>query len=284
MSIPQLFKQGRVLSLEVFPPKPDSPIEVIDKTLDRLAPLKPDYISVTYGAGGSGRSRSVEIAKKILPICKCLSHLTCVGADAAEIDSVLDSLKEAGISDIMALRGDIPKDMDAESAFVHYQHASDLITHIKNRGDFDMGAACYPEGHPQSDSLMEDIDNLKRKVDAGAQFLVTQLFFDNVLFYRFMEQLRRRGVHVPVTAGIMPVLNAAQIVRMTLLSGTSVPPELAKIIARYGDNPADFRKAGLEFAMDQVSGLMANGVQGIHLYTMNKADAITEIIKETGLR
>ena len=240
MSIPALFQKGRVLSLEVFPPKPDAPIEVIDGTLSLLAPIKPDYISVTYGAGGSGRSRSVEIAKKILPICDCLSHLTCVGADAQEIDNVLDSLTAA--------------------------------------------AACYPEGHPQSDYLEQDVDMVKRKVDAGAELLVTQLFFDNVLFYRFMELLRKRGVTVPVTAGVMPVLNAAQIVRMTLLSGTSVPPDLAKLIARYGDNKEDFRKAGLEFAMNQVSGLMANGVQGIHLYTMNKAEEIIQIIRETGLR
>ena len=284
MSIPALFQKGRVLSLEVFPPKPDAPIEVIDGTLSLLAPIKPDYISVTYGAGGSGRSRSVEIAKKILPICDCLSHLTCVGADAQEIDNVLDSLTAAGVENIMALRGDVPKDMDRESAFVHFKHASDLIEHIKDRGGFHVAAACYPEGHPQSDYLEQDVDMVKRKVDAGAELLVTQLFFDNVLFYRFMELLRKRGVTVPVTAGVMPVLNAAQIVRMTLLSGTSVPPDLAKLIARYGDNKEDFRKAGLEFAMNQVSGLMANGVQGIHLYTMNKAEEIIQIIRETGLR
>lgn len=284
MQIPEMFQNKRVVSLEVFPPKPDSPIQVIDRTLERLAPIRPDYISVTYGAGGSGRSRSVEISKKILPICQCLSHLTCVGADAAEIDAVLDSMETAGVTNIMALRGDIPRDMSPDTAFTHFRHASHLITHIRNRGGFSIGAACYPEGHPQSENLIADIDNLKRKVDAGAEFLVTQLFFDNVLFYRFMEQLRRRGVGVPVTAGIMPVLNAAQIVRMTLLSGTSIPQELAKIIARYGEDKEDFRKAGLEFAMNQVSGLMANGVQGIHLYTMNRADAITRIIRETGLR
>jgi methylenetetrahydrofolate reductase (NADPH) len=284
MNIPALFQKGRVLSLEIFPPKPDAPIEVIDHTLSMLAPIEPDYISVTYGAGGSGRSRSVEIAQKVLPICDCLSHLTCVGADSREIDEILDSLQQAGVTNIMALRGDVPKDMDRASAFVHFRHASDLISHIQVRGGFHTAAACYPEGHAQSDYLEQDIDMVKRKVDAGAELLVTQLFFDNVLFYRFMELLRRRGVTVPVTAGVMPVLNAAQIVRMTLLSGTSVPPQLAKLIARYGDNKADFRKAGLEFAKQQVSGLMANGVQGIHLYTMNKAEEITEIIRDTGLR
>ena len=286
MSIPQLFAQKKpVISLEVFPPKPESPLSVIDQTLSQLSGLKPDYISVTDGAGGTTTHRTTEIAHRIQQDCGCpaLGHFTCVGADNASIDARLEAFAQSGVQTILALRGDVPKGMDPEKAFIHFRYASSLIQRIKAHGGFAVAAACYPEGHMESPDQDSDLKHLKLKVDVGAELLVTQLFFSNDAFYDFLDKARAIGIHVPVTAGIMPVLDANQILRMTTLCGASIPAALSKIIARYKD-PADFAKAGLDYCCEQIRDLLRNDVNGIHLYTMNRAKSITAILMETGLR
>ncbi|MBQ9988614.1 MAG: methylenetetrahydrofolate reductase [Clostridia bacterium] len=287
MSIPALFKSKQpVVSLEVFPPKPDSPPDVIESTLKKLAPLQPDYVSVTYGAGGSKAQLCAELADSIRKLCQCpvLGHLTCVGADPASIDAMVDRYLAAGVTDILALRGDVPEGMNAANAFTHFRYASDLVTHLAKRPGLGIAAACYPEGHFESVSASRDLDHLKYKVDCGAQLLVTQLFFDNEAFYAFVDRTRRAGITVPITAGIMPVLNSSQILRMATLCGASIPAPLSKIFARYANDPASFRSAGMDYCCSQLLNLKQNGVDGIHLYSMNRPASSTAILTRTGLR
>lgn len=287
MHIAKLYQTKKpVVSMEVFPPKPESPIEIVDQTLHELEQLSPDFISVTYGAGGSNSVRTASIAQKIVQSgrCEALAHLTCVGSNPEKIDAILDQLQAAGVENVLVLRGDIPKDMEEQDAFVHYRHASDLVRHLVQRGGFGITAACYPEGHYQSDDLISDILRLKEKVDCGVDTLITQLFFDNHAFFEYWDKLKCAGINVPLAAGIMPVLDPKQILRMTSLSGVSVPVKMAHIIAKYGRNLEDFRKAGIEYACEQVSDLVRNGVDGIHLYTMNKSAQIAQILRQTGLR
>lgn len=271
MRISSLFEQKKpVVSFEVFPPKKTSSIDTIYDTLDGLYDLKPDFISVTYSAGGSGGSDHLtcdiaSIIKKkygILPI----AHLTCVNSTKAEIVSILANLKENGIENILALRGDIRPDIPPKHDF---EHASDLTAFIKQSGDFSVSGACYPEGHCESVDAVSDILNLRKKVDAGAEHLVSQLFFDNDLFYSFVERVRIAGITVPIEAGIMPVVNKKQIERMVSLCGASLPPKFVKMINRYDGHPEALREAGIAYAVDQIVDLIANGVDGIHLYTMN---------------
>lgn len=279
--IPQLFQNKKpVISMEVFPPKPDAPIDVIDKTLSKLSDMHPDYISVTYGAGGSNTKRNREVAKRIVDDCGCpaLGHLTCVGATPDMIDSVLDGFAQAGIQDVLALRGDVPAGMPAAEAFTHFRYASELVTYIAKRGGFSIAAACYPETHFESDKASEDMDMLKRKVDCGVELLVSQLFFDTEAFLDFCAQARANGIKVPITAGIMPVRDASQILRMTTLCGASIPAALSKLIARYGNTPDDFAEAGFEYACGQIRMLLDNDVDGIHLYTMNRPALIRRIV------
>ena len=270
MKISELFKGGHtVFSFEIFPPKKDGSIETIYKTLDELTDLKPDFISVTYGAGGS---RSGCSTREIVSIIKekyhteSIAHLTCVNSTKADIDRVIGEFKEHGIENVLALRGDINPNIEPKKEFLH---ASDLIAYMKERSDLSFSGGCYPECHPEAASLDEDIANLKRKVDAGASHLMSQLFFDNEHFYAFLEKARAAGVNVPIEAGIMPCVNAKQIQRMVTMCGASLPPKFTRLIARYGDSPEAMRDAGIAYAVDQIIDLAANGVDGIHLYTMN---------------
>lgn len=281
--IKNLYKKKKpVISLEVFPPKEDTDISVIYNTLDKMKELDPDFISVTYGANGSTRHRTVEIASYIQNTlgCEALAHLTCATLDEAVLLDYLNQLKEANVKNVLALRGDMPKDMTREKfEGRHFQYAKNLIDTIPKHPLGSIGAACYPEIHPESLNQADDIAHLREKVDAGADFLITQLFFDNFIFYDFMEQVEGAGIKVPVSAGIMPITSISQIQRIVKLSGSQVPSSLAHILAKYQDNPEDVKKAGLEFASIQIDGLIQNGAAGIHLYTMNKFETADVIFK-----
>ena len=272
------------LSFEIFPPKHDDYLRDIDETLKILAELSPDYISVTFGAGGStNHSRTVEICSRIRSEygIEPLVHLTCLNYDRQEIDVYLKELEKAGLQNILALRGDRRPDIPEKNDFLH---ASDLISYLKTKGDFCIAGACYPECHPDSPDRVSELRNLKKKVDAGAEVLISQLFFDNDDFFRFREECRIAGIDVPVTPGIMPVINKKQITRMVSLCGASLPPRFQKILERYGDseNPAALFDAGMAYAVSQVVDLLARGAEGIHLYTMNNpavAKRIADSIK-----
>jgi methylenetetrahydrofolate reductase (NADPH) len=282
MKIRELFdKKKTVISLEIFPPKLDSPVETVYKTLDELSDINPDFISVTYGAGGKAKDRTVEIASKIKNEYKIesLAHLTCISATKAQIKDTFAEMRDNNIENILAMRGDIPEDPDFDFPNpLQYEHAADLIHEVRAEKDFCIGAACYPEGHVDCESKVKDIKYLKEKADMGADFLISQLFFDNELFYRFMEEIDLAGIDLPVSAGIMPVLNKNQIIRITKLAGCNMPPKFRRILDRYEDNPAALKEAGEAYAIEQIIDLMAWGVRGVHLYTMNKADTAKRII------
>lgn len=270
MKIPELFKSGKtVFSFEIFPPKKDGSIDTVYSTLDGLSDLRPDFISVTFGAGGSAAGVSTsEIAGLIKRKynTESIAHLTCVNMTRDEIDRQLEQFREQGIENVLALRGDINPEIPPKNDFLH---ASDLILYMKERSDLSFSGACYPEGHVECDSIEKDIENLKIKADAGASHLISQLFFDNEAFYRFIEKVRAAGITVPIEAGIMPCVNANQIRRMVGMCGASLPLKFTKMIARYENNPEAMRSAGIAYAVDQIVDLCANGVDGIHLYTMN---------------
>lgn len=269
MRIIERFKEKTVLSFEVFPPKPDMPVDTIYKTLDGLKALQPDFISVTYGASGrNNNNHTFQIASDIKEKygIESVAHLSCIGLTREEVIEKLEQLKQSGIDNILALRGDIPDGYNGEGDF---KYACDLVSFIVQHGSFDICAACYPEGHIESKSRKDDIRNLKRKVDAGASHLITQLFLDNECFYSFMELCCTEGIDVPVEAGIMPVVNRKQMKRMASLCGAAIPKKFAVMMDKYGDNPIAMRDAGIAYAIDQIVDLIVQGVQGIHLYTMN---------------
>lgn len=284
MRIASLFEQNKtVFSFEVFPPKRSSSIDTIYSTLDELEGLHPDFISVTYGAGGNaGDTSTCKIASAIKHKYKIepLAHLTCVNYSRDQMDQILAQLEQSGIENILALRGDINPEVTPKNQF---RHASELVTYIRKRGGFYVSGACYPEGHVDADSMEADILNLKKKVDAGAEHLITQLFFDNRYFYSFKEKAKLAGIHVPMEAGIMPVVNKAQIERMVTLCGASIPSKFSKMIQRFEHSPEALRDAGIAYAIDQIVDLIAEGVDGIHLYTMNNpyiAKKICESVSE----
>lgn len=262
-------KNKRSLSFEIFPPKKDAELKNIDATLEVLCELKPDFISVTFGAGGSSNcNRTIELAKKIKyeyhvePVV----HLTCLSYNKSEIDEFSRVLAEEGLFNVLALRGDRNPDLPEKDDF---KHASDLIAYLKQKGDFCIAGACYPECHPESENRVSEMRRLKEKVDAGAEVLISQLFFDNAHFFRFLEDCRIAGIDVPVLPGIMPVINAAQIKRMVTLCGASFPEQFQKIIDKYADNKAALFDAGMSYALSQIIDLLVNDIDGIHLYTMN---------------
>lgn len=285
MRIRETFKRKTVFSFEIFPPKKTSPVETIYKTLDELKDLSPDFISVTFSAGGSGNGAlSCEIASRIKDNYGItpMIHLPCINYTRNEILSVLSELDKRGIENILALRGDINPDIEPKRQF---QYASDLISFIKEHGDFDIAAACYPEGHIESKSLVTDVLNLRKKVEAGADHLISQLFFDNAAFSNFRENAAIAGINVPIEAGIMPVVNKKQIERMVAMCGASLPSKFSKMMQKYENNPEALRDAGIAYAIDQIVDLLSDGVDGIHLYTMNNPyiarkiyDAISGII------
>ncbi|MCL2061767.1 MAG: methylenetetrahydrofolate reductase [Firmicutes bacterium] len=265
MKIIDLYKPNKtVISFEIFPPKKDGDIDTVYRTMSELKVLAPDFISVTFGAGGKTRGSSVttEIVRQIQDKhgVPSLAHLTCCGSE--NISEIVLELKLKGIENILALRGD-------EVASGGFQYAKDLIAAISGRG-FCIGAAAYPEGHIACDDLEKDIVHLKQKQDAGAEFFITQLFFDNALFYNFLEKARAAGIKAPISAGLMPILSKAQIARMIFMCGASLPSPIIKLINRYGDEGESLVKAGIEYSLNQMQNLCDNGVEGIHIYTMNK--------------
>ena len=268
MKVKELFGDKTVFSFEIFPPKKTSSVEVIYRTLEELKDLSPDFISVTFSAGGSGNGQyACEIASKVKEYgITPMIHLPCINYTKEEIAATLDEIKSRGIENILALRGDKNPDIPPKTDF---RYASDLITYLKTQGDFDIAGACYPECHPEAESLVEDIRNLKTKVEAGADHLITQLFFDNETFYEFREKAAIAGINVPIEAGIMPVVNKNQIERMVTTCGASLPRKFVKMMQKYEDNPEALRDAGIAYAVNQIVDLVADGVDGIHLYTMN---------------
>ena len=286
MKIASIFKPEKtVFSLEVFPPKRTSPIKTIYETLEELKELTPDFISVTYGAGGNlADSSTCEIASIIKNQYKieAVAHLTCVNSTKEQVKLVLEKLRENNIENILALRGDFSEEYPRQNDFAY---AKDLITFLRNEdagNNMGISGACYPEGHPEARTEEIDLIHLKEKVDAGAEHLVSQLFFDNNLYYDFIRRAREMGIRVPIEAGIMPVVNKNQIQRMVSLCGASLPSKFTKMINKYENNPEAMRDAGIAYAVDQIVDLISNGAQGIHLYTMNNpyiARKISESIK-----
>lgn len=280
MKVKDLFKNNTVYSFEVFPPKSTSSIDTIYNAIDKLVDLNPDFISVTFSAGGSGNSGlALDIASKVksMGITPVL-HLPCINYTKEQIDATLVEAANRGIDHILALRGDINPDIPPVKDFAY---ACDLIRYLRSKSDFDIAAACYPEGHPDANTLEQDIENLKIKVDAGADHLITQLFFDNSFFWNFREEVAKKGINVPIEAGIMPVVNKKQIERMVTTCGASLPQKFVKIMQKYEHNPEALRDAGIAYAIDQIIDLAAGEVDGIHLYTMNNpyvAQKITEAV------
>ena len=289
MKIAPLFSEKTVFSFEVFPPKKTSPIETVYQTLEELQDLHPDFISVTLGAGGSGNGENtIAIARRLQEQygITSMSHLPCIHCTKEKIDALLETFLESGIENILALRGDRIPELEPEHDF---SHASDLITYIREKHpNFDIAGACYPECHTEATSLEEDIANLKKKVDAGATHLISQLFFDNEAFFHFQAEARKAGITVPIEAGIMPVTNSKQITRMVSMCGASLPRKFTRIIQKYEDNPAALQDAGIAYAIAQIIELLAAGVDGIHLYTMNNpyvarkiSEAISGVLRAT---
>ena len=278
MKITELFaKKKPTISFEVFPPNELYSLDEVFSVIDELAKLKPDFISVTYGAGGSTRSRTVEIASKIKNQnhIEALAHLTCLGATEKEIDSIVEELERNNIENILALRGDYPKD-GSPVKVGNFSHSCDLIKYLKNR-DFALGGAFYPEGHQDTNDLL-DLFNLKIKVDSGVDFLISQIFFDNEQFYEFRKKLKKLNINTPLIAGIMPVTNAKQIRKITSLCGCTIPEKLRKILDRYENNPKALKEAGIAYATEQIIDLMTSDIDGIHIYTMNKVEMAKKII------
>ena len=281
MKLSEIFAQKKLtLSFEVFPPKTGDAYESVKEATEQIARINPDFMSVTYGAGGGTSAYTVQIAKNLLAQSVTpLAHLTCVSSDRAQIRQALDNLRQSGIENVLALRGDIPKDAPPSDAWA-YHYASELVEEIRNYGGFCIGGACYPEGHVESASLKEDLLHIKQKVDAGCEFLTTQMFFDNNILYRFLYQAREAGITVPIVAGIMPVTNAKQIKRICSLSGTYLPRRFVSIVDKFGNSPDAMAQAGIAYATEQIIDLYANGVNNVHVYSMNKPE-IAYRIKES---
>lgn len=281
--IKDIYRKGKtVFSFEVFPPKRNDDIYDIYKTLDQLKTLEPDFISVTYGAGGSNSKKTATIASYIQNICEieAIAHMTAVSMNRDTLLHFLDGLRQKGVCNVLALRGDRPKDMSDEDYNNRiFLHASDIIEVIHSHSDLCVAAACYPEIHPESANRDDDLLHLKEKVDSGVNFLLTQMFFNNEKFYEFRNLADKKGIHIPISAGIMPITSARQLGTSVSLSGTSIPPALSSIVAKYADNPEDLRKAGLDYAVNQINDLLANDVDGIHIYTMNHAATASYIMK-----
>lgn len=283
--ITDLFSKKQTLSFEVFPPKKDGEFDAAYEVLNALGKLSPDFISVTYGAGGSRSVKTVDIASYIqnnLHI-DALAHMTCVGCKQETLLQVAKELEQANVKHVLALRGDRPKDMtDEQFASRDFAHASDMTTFMKTNTNLHIAGACYPEKHYEADSPEQDLQYLLTKQEAGAEFFISQLFFDNALFYTFMDKAIQKGIRIPICAGIMPITGAKQLGTTVSLSGSSVPKALADIIATYGENPQDMYKAGIDYAICQIRDLQQNNVDGIHIYTMNKptiAEAIISAIR-----
>ena len=284
MKIIDVLQNGKMnLSFEVFPPKKETSFENVKKATEEIAALHPAFMSVTYGAGGGTSQYTLEIAKNIkenfsVPM---LAHLTCVSSNKATVSERISAMKEAGIKNVMALRGDLTPEMEGQDRSQwDYRYAVELIREIKeNNPDFCIGAACYPEVHPESTNQKEDLLHLKEKVEAGADFLTTQMVFDNNLFFNFMYKLREIGVNVPVLPGIMPITNAKQVERAIKLSGSFMPQRFKSLVDKFGTDATAMKQAGIAYATDQIIDLYANGITNVHVYSMNKPDVAAAILK-----
>ena len=267
------------LSFEVFPPKTSQGFASVSRAVEEIAALGPDFMSVTYGAGGGTSDFTADIVADIQDKygVPTLAHMTCVSSPREKVRSVTDTLKAKGITNVLALRGDIPQGFDLATA--DYRYASELIREIRERGDFCIGGACYPESHPESSDSFADLRHLKEKADSGCEFFTTQMFFDNSILYNFLYRARKAGIDVPVVAGIMPVTNAAQIKRIMAISGAALPQQFVRIVDRYGDNPAAMMQAGIAYATAQIIDLFANGVPAVHVYSMNKPEIARRIME-----
>ena len=285
MNISTLFEKDRpVFSVEIFPPKKTAGIMSLYRTLDQLEQIRPDFISVTYGAGGGkAGTQTCELASYIKNQMHIepLAHMTCVNATKDQILGAMEELKKNNVENILALRGDITETSVLDPDMVH---ASDMTSFIRANGSFNVVGACYPECHFECDSLDHDIENLKRKVDAGASHLITQLFFDNNKFYEFRNKVDQAGIRVPIEAGIMPIVNTRQVERTVALSGASLPGEFTHMISRYSNSPEALHHAGIAYAIEQIYELLDNGVQGVHIYAMNNARVAKEIYEGVKVR
>jgi methylenetetrahydrofolate reductase (NADPH) len=281
MIISNLFEKKKpVISFEIFPPKKEAELQNIDATLQTLATLHPDFISVTFGAGGSSAdNRTVKLAQKIKKDygIEPLVHLTCINNSKEEIKEILGQMESAGLKNVLALRGDVNPNVPAKDDF---KYASELVAFIKEQGDFHVSGACYPEVHLEAADEVSDLRNLRKKVDAGAEHLVSQLFFDNNKFYDFLSKVRIAGIDAPVEAGIMPVTNKAQIKRMVSICGASLPEKFERILERYGENKEALFDAGMVYAVNQIVELISSGVDGIHIFTMNNPVVAGRICEE----
>lgn len=277
MKIRDILAEGKpTLSFEVFPPKTQDKFETVERAAEEIARLHPAFMSVTYGAGGGTSDYTVKIASDLQENCGVtpLAHLTCVSSTREKVQQVLGELKEHKIENILALRGDIPQDGKTPQV---YHYASELIREIREAGDFCIGAACYPEGHVESANKSVDMDYLKQKVEAGCDFVTTQMFFDNSILYSYLYRIREKGITVPVIAGIMPITNVKQVKRSIQMSGCYMPARFMSLVDKFGDDPAAMKQAGIAYATDQIIDLIANGIRGIHVYTMNKPDVAAKI-------
>lgn len=287
MKIKDIYKKKTpVFSCEVFPPNPHADIDIIYSTISDLKELSPDFISVTYGAGGGTKDRTVEISSQIKNEYKLesLMHMTCIDSEFGYIEDTLTEVKNKGIENILALRGDSPSGEDKEIITKDFRYAVDLINFIKKRDDFCLGVAGYPEVHPESKDMEEDINCLKKKIESGADFIITQLFFQNDFFYRFLDKINSAGINVPVSAGVMPVFKSKLIKKIVSLCGSTIPAKLQNLIDKYAHKPKDMEKAGIDYATDQIIDLLNQKVNGIHLYTMNNARLAQEISRNTSIR
>ena len=278
-----LARDGLSLSFEVFPPKTDTAFESVKAATEAIADLHPAFVSVTYGAGGGTSRYTLDIARNIKEAhgVPTLAHLTCVSSTRETVRARIEDMKAAGIENVMALRGDLPADMvGKDRSDWPYIHAVELVRELKESGaDFCIGGACYPEVHPESADQREDIKYLKEKVDAGVEFLTTQMFFDNNLLYNFLYKIREAGITVPVVPGIMPITAGNQVARAIQLSGSFMPRRFVSLVDKFGHNPAAMKQAGIAYATDQIIDLYANGVKNVHVYTMNKPDVAKKILE-----
>ena len=282
MKIIDLLKRDTLsLSFEVFPPKTDTAFANVRTATEEIAKLRPSFMSVTYGAGGGTSKYTLDIAKRIKELYNVpsLAHLTCVSSTKETVRDRIADMKAANIENVMALRGDIPAELqNADRSHWDYHHAIELVRELKESGaDFCIGGACYPEIHPESENQKEDIKHLKEKVDAGCEFLTTQMFFDNNLLYNFLYKIREAGITVPIIPGVMPITNANQVERAIKLSGSFMPQRFKSLVDKFGNDPAAMKQAGIAYATDQIIDLYANGITNVHVYSMNKPDVADKI-------
>lgn len=285
MKIIDRILRTQTLSFEVFPPKTDKPLEPLNETLERLYSLSPDFISCTYGAMGSNKGRNLEVVSSIQSrgVCEALSHYTCVGNSREDVEAALSDYASAGVENLLALRGDFPAGVSHTQG--DFSHANELISFIRAKTDqFCLAAACYPEKHLLADSIEKDIDALLRKQDAGASYLISQLCYSVENYMRFVDHARKRGVTLPIVAGVLPLIKKDGLVRMTLSNGCSIPAEVAALVGRYGESEESFRAAGHSFTVSLVQKLLQEGANGIHLYTLNRYEDVADVVFDAGIR